>query len=104
MVPTLAQFDMASFVSNHLSISMSHLLSQLKKDRDRPAIFIALGKVALAIRGNIGPYLDAVLLNIKEGLSLKVGKAKTSNEVSILECIRMLAAAVVCCRVLPIYV
>lgn len=101
LIPILAQFDQASFVESHLADSMSHMLYQLKKDRDRPSVFVSIGKVSLAIRGNIGPYLDAILQNVKEGLTAKTGKNKpVDGQIScVLECIRMLAAAVVCLMV-----
>jgi FKBP12-rapamycin complex-associated protein len=81
-------------VEHHLAVAMSHLLVQLNKDKDRPAVFVAIGKVALVVRGEVGGYLEAILLNVKEGLQAGKGGKKVSSEGSILECIRMLADAV----------
>jgi hypothetical protein len=47
------------------------------------------------VRGNVGVYLEAILLNVKEGLQVSKGGKRSASEGSILECIRMLAAAVV---------
>ncbi|KAJ3227345.1 phosphatidylinositol kinase- protein kinase tor1 [Clydaea vesicula] len=96
LIPTLAAFDIDSFVQNHLSSSMSHLLNQLKKDRDRSSIFISIGKISIVLGNYISPFLDLILQNIKEGLSIKTSRNKTTavNDSSILQCIRMLATAV----------
>jgi FKBP12-rapamycin complex-associated protein len=94
LIPVLASFDTASFVEHHLAVATSHLLVQLNKDKDRPAVFVAIGKVALVVRGEVGGYLEAILLNVKEGLQAGKGGKKVSSEGSILECIRMLADAV----------
>ncbi|KAI9000239.1 armadillo-type protein [Gaertneriomyces semiglobifer] len=93
MIPVLAQFDPADFVTAYLNGCMAYLLSQLKKDRDRSAAFIAIGKVAIAVGSSMGPYLDATLQNIKEGLNAK-GKNRSANEAPIFQCISMLAQAV----------
>ena len=44
LMPVLATFDLDTFVSMHLNLIMSHLLTQLKKDKDRSygMIFIYL--------------------------------------------------------------
>ena len=36
LIPLLAQFDPTLFASNHLATCMNYLLSQLKKDKERP--------------------------------------------------------------------
>ncbi|KAJ3318282.1 phosphatidylinositol kinase- protein kinase tor1, partial [Blyttiomyces sp. JEL0837] len=71
LCPTLATFDPDSFVTMYLNACMSYLLSQLRKDRDRSAAFQAIGKVAVAVGSSMAPYLDVVLKNIKESLSVK---------------------------------
>ncbi|KNC98625.1 uncharacterized protein SPPG_06307 [Spizellomyces punctatus DAOM BR117] len=93
MIPSLAQFDAADFVAAYLNGCMAYLLSQLKKDRDRSAAFIAIGKVAIAVGSSIGPYLDGTLQNIKDGLNIK-GRGRVTHEAPIFQCISMLAQAV----------
>ncbi|KAJ3103710.1 phosphatidylinositol kinase- protein kinase tor1 [Phlyctochytrium bullatum] len=93
---SLAVFNPNVFVQNHLSISMNYLLGQLKKEKDRSVAFIAIGKVAMAVGSNITPFLDNILKNFKECLSVKGGtRGKMTNEVPpIFQCISMLATAV----------
>ncbi|KAI8819891.1 armadillo-type protein [Fimicolochytrium jonesii] len=93
MIPALAQFDPTDFVAAYMNGCMAYLLAQLKKDRDRSAGFVAIGKVAIAVGSSISPYLDSTLQNIKEGLSVK-GKGRLVTEAPIYQCISMLAQAV----------
>ncbi|KAK9433284.1 armadillo-type protein, partial [Lipomyces doorenjongii] len=93
MMPNLASYNPNDFASKYMHKCMLHLLGQLKKDRERNQVFQSIGKIAGAVRSNMGPYLDAILTNVKEGLSQK-GRARKEQEKSIFECISMLAAAV----------
>lgn len=92
LIPTLASYNPVEFTSTYLQKSMSHLLAQLKKERDRSFSFIAIGEVAIAVKAAMTPYLDAVLSNVREGLSIK-GRGKRENEAAIFQCISMLATA-----------
>ncbi|KAF8468992.1 armadillo-type protein [Kalaharituber pfeilii] len=93
LIPTLASYNPAEFVSSYLHKCMLHLQAQLKKDRDRNAAFLAIGKVAMAVGSNTSPYLDAILLNIREGLIAK-SRNKNIQEGPIFTCISRLATAV----------
>ncbi|KAI8593944.1 armadillo-type protein [Geranomyces variabilis] len=93
MIPNLAQFDPTDFVAAYMNGCMAYLLSQLKKDRESSAAFIAIGKVAIAVGSSISPYLDGTLQNIKNGLNIK-GRGRTAAEIPIFQCISMLAQAV----------
>ena len=50
---------------------MIFLQGQLKKDKERNAAFIAIGKIAHAVSSAIAPYLDGIVVFIREGLSVK---------------------------------
>ncbi|KAK9465831.1 armadillo-type protein [Lipomyces arxii] len=93
MMPTLASYNPTKFTDSYIHKCMLHLLGQLKKDRERNQIFQSIGLIAGAVHSSMGPYLDAILVNIKEGLSQK-GRARKEQEKTIFECISMLAAAV----------
>ncbi|KAK9453987.1 armadillo-type protein [Dipodascopsis uninucleata] len=93
MMPTLANYNPPGFTEKYLHKCMLHLLGQLKKDRERNLVFRSIGQIADAVRASMGPYLDAILTNIKDGLSQK-GRARKDQEKAIFECISMLAAAV----------
>ncbi|KAI8098676.1 armadillo-type protein [Halteromyces radiatus] len=93
IIPTLASYDPTTFAELYLRKSMSHLLSLLKKDRDKRDAFITIGKIAIQVKSNIGPYLDATLLCIKETLTVK-GRQRKEIEAPIFVCISMLATAV----------
>ena len=71
LIPNLASYNPVDFVQFYLHKCMMHLQAQLKKDRDRSAAFIAIGKVAMAVGSNTSQYLDAILGSIREGLSAK---------------------------------
>lgn len=76
-VPILAEYSPQDFVQLYLHQFMMHLQGQLRTgskavDREaRDASFIAIGKIANAVGSPINPYLDTILLYIREGLGIK---------------------------------
>ncbi|KAG0181763.1 phosphatidylinositol kinase- protein kinase tor1 [Apophysomyces sp. BC1034] len=93
IIPTLASYDPPSFAELYLRKSMSHLLSLLRKDRDKRDALITIGQVAIEVKSNMGPYLDATLTCIKEALSVK-GRQRKEVETAVFFCISKLATAV----------
>jgi FKBP12-rapamycin complex-associated protein len=93
IIPDLAKLDTADFVHSYFSASLNYLLSQLKKEKERPISFTAIGKVSLVVGSSIAGYLDAIIVSIKESLIAK-GKNRFHNEVPAYQCISMLAIAV----------
>ncbi|KAF9946390.1 phosphatidylinositol kinase- protein kinase tor1, partial [Modicella reniformis] len=79
LIPDLAAYKSIVFASTYLDRSMLHILSQLRKDKerslmkekDRSNAFFAIGKVALVAGANMGEYLDDILICIKDGLKSK---------------------------------
>jgi serine/threonine-protein kinase mTOR len=71
MIPILAEYSPSDFSTQYLHRFMIYLQGQLKKDKERSAAFIAIGKIALAISSAIGPYLDGVLVSVRDGLSYR---------------------------------
>lgn len=71
MIPILAGYAPQDFVNQYLHKFMVHLQSLLKNPKDRNPAFIAIGKIASAVCSAIAPYLDGILLYIREGLSVK---------------------------------
>ncbi|KAI5480415.1 FKBP12-rapamycin complex-associated protein [Pseudohyphozyma bogoriensis] len=93
LIPTLASYNHNEFKELYLHRSMLYLLGQLKKDRDRTTSFHAIGHVAMHVKSHMAPYLDAILISIKEGLQAR-GKKGAPSEDSIFQCIGMLAQSV----------
>lgn len=71
IIPDLAKLDTADFVHSYFSASLNYLLSQLKKEKERPIAFTAIGKVSLVVGSSIAGYLDAIIASIKESLIAK---------------------------------
>lgn len=71
MIPELASYIPLEFAKSYLHKFMAHLTGQLKKERDRNPAFIAVGKVASQVGSAIAPYLDGILIHVREGLSVK---------------------------------
>ena len=71
LVPILAGYSPSDFAATYLHSFMVYLQGQLKKDKDRNAAFIAIGKVANAVGSAIASYLDGIILFVREGLSVK---------------------------------
>ena len=92
MVPILAVYDPEKFTEHYIHKFMVFLLGQLKKEKERNAAFIAIGKTALVLEANINPYLHNILVSIKDCLKQRL-KTKEKDG-AIFQCISMLAKAV----------
>ena len=71
IIPILASYSPSDFTSSYLHQCMLHLQGLIKRDKDRSAAFVAVGKVASAVGSSIAPYLEGILNYIKEALALK---------------------------------
>ena len=70
-IPSLAKYSPLDFVRLYLKPFLVHLVSQLKKDKERGPAFVAVGNVAKAIGNPICPYLDTVIAVARETLATK---------------------------------
>ena len=71
ILPDLAKYNRVEFTKKYLSDSMSHLISQFKKERERALVFLSIGKIGFEVKSNIAYYLDPILNNVKESLTSK---------------------------------
>lgn len=71
IIPILAGYGPSEFSQNYLHKFMTYLQGQLKKEKERSAAFIAIGKTANAVGSAIAPYLDGILVSVRDGLSYK---------------------------------
>jgi len=71
LIPELANYSPTEFAQHWLHRFMVFLSSMLKKEKDRNDAFLAIGNIANAVKSAIAPYLDGVLIYVREGLSLK---------------------------------
>ena len=93
IIPILAAYHPTEFSNSYLHKFMMHLQGQLKREKDRNPAFVAIGQVASAVESAIEPYLDSILVYIREGLSVKA-RNKSTNDAPIFECISLIAIAV----------
>ncbi|ORZ10331.1 phosphatidylinositol kinase Tor2 [Lobosporangium transversale] len=101
LIPDLAAYNPQEFANVYLHRAMVHILSQLRKDKerslmkekDRSNAFLAIGKIALVAGADMGEFLDDILICIREGLRLK-SKNRIQTDTPIFSCISMLANAV----------
>lgn len=93
IIPLIASYAPKDFCNHYLARSMQHLQTLLKDPKQRNMAFVAIGKVAHAVTSAIAPYLDTILLHIRDALSVK-NRTKHSDEAPIFECISMMAIAV----------
>ncbi|XP_038044243.1 serine/threonine-protein kinase mTOR-like [Patiria miniata] len=98
LIPRLAAFQPARFVSLYLDDSVQHLLNSLRKERERSSAFQAVGLLSVAVKHEIMPHLQNILVIVKASLPHKdyhSKKHKTSPvDPSVFTCISMLARAV----------
>ncbi|KAK5740672.1 phosphatidylinositol kinase-related protein kinase tor1 [Elasticomyces elasticus] len=93
IMPILAAYAPQQFCRDYLARSMQHLQSLLKDPKQRNLSFSAIGKIAHAVGSQIAPYLDTILLHIRDALSVK-NRSKHTDESPIFECISMISIAV----------
>ncbi|MCJ1306656.1 phosphatidylinositol kinase- protein kinase tor1 [Agyrium rufum] len=94
IIPILAGYAPEEFSKSYLHKFMTYLLGQLKKDSARNESFLAIGKIANAVGSNISPYLDSILVYIRDALSIKARNRPGVKEGPVFECISMLSIAV----------
>ncbi|KAI9151477.1 Serine/threonine-protein kinase tor2 [Paramyrothecium foliicola] len=92
LVPDLASYSPADFAHTWLHKFMVYLSGMLKKDKERNDAFLAIGNVANSVKSAIAPYLDGVLIYVREGLSIQSRKRGSVDPV--FDCISRLAVAV----------
>ncbi|OBT84901.1 FKBP12-rapamycin complex-associated protein [Pseudogymnoascus sp. 03VT05] len=92
LIPELANYSPTDFAQTYLHKFMIFLSGMLKKDKERNDAFLAIGNIANAVKSAIAPYLDGVLIYVREGLSLKSRRSGSVDPV--FDCISRLAAAV----------
>lgn len=71
LIPELANYAPTEFAQTYLHKFMVFLSGMLKKEKERNDAFLAIGNIANAVKSAIAPYLDGVLIYVREGLSQK---------------------------------
>lgn len=92
LIPNLASYAPNDFAANHMHKFMVYLLGMLKKEKERNDAFYAIGNIANSVKSAIAPYLDDVLIHVREGLSLQSRRRGSVDPV--FDCISRLAVAV----------
>ncbi|KAI6250061.1 Serine/threonine-protein kinase tor2 [Erysiphe necator] len=92
LIPELANYSPNEFAKNFLHKFMVFLSGMLKREKDRNDAFLAIGNIANAVKSDIAPYLDGVLIYVREGLSVRSRRSGTVDPV--FDCISRLAQAV----------
>lgn len=92
LIPDLASYSPADFAQSWLHKFMVYLSGMLKKDKERNDAFLAIGNIANSVKSAIAPYLDGVLIYVREGLSAQSRKRGSVDPV--FDCISRLAVAV----------
>jgi FKBP12-rapamycin complex-associated protein len=92
LIPNLASYAPTDFAANHMHKFMVYLLGMLKKEKERNDAFYAIGNIANSVKSAIAPYLDDVLIHVREGLSFQ-SRRKGSVD-PVFDCISRLAVAV----------
>ena len=95
IIPVIAGYAPKEFCSAYIHRSMTYLQGLMKspKPQERNIAFYAVGKIAHAIGSSIAPYLDHILLLIREALSMK-SRGRNADDAPIFECISMISMAV----------
>jgi serine/threonine-protein kinase mTOR len=93
LIPDLANYAPTDFATTHLHKFMIYLSAMLKREKERNDAFLAIGNIANSVKSAIAPYLDGVLIYVREGLSVNSRKRGGSVD-PVLDCISRLAVAV----------
>ena len=92
LIPDLANYAPTEFGATYLHKFMVYLSGMLKKEKERNDAFLAIGNIANSVKSSIAPYLDGVLIYVREGLSVQSRKRGSVDPV--FDCISRLAVAV----------
>ena len=94
-IPIMAAYDKKGFCALYLHRTMLYLQGIMKTSRgnERNMAFNAVGNIAKAINSAIAPYLDSIILLIREALSVK-NRGRPGEDAAIFECLSMIATAV----------
>uniref|UniRef100_A0A5F8HCW1 Serine/threonine-protein kinase mTOR n=1 Tax=Monodelphis domestica TaxID=13616 RepID=A0A5F8HCW1_MONDO len=98
LLPRLAAFQPSAFTdTQYLHDTMNHVLSCVKKEKERTAAFQALGLLSVAVRSEFKVYLPRVLEIIRAALPPKDFAPKRQKAIqvdaTVFTCISMLARA-----------
>ncbi|XP_053547426.1 serine/threonine-protein kinase mTOR isoform X7 [Bombina bombina] len=96
VLPRLAAFRPSAFTADqYLPDTMSHLLSCVRKEKERTVAFQALGLISVAVRTEIHIYLPKILEHVKSALPPKDFAHKRQKtmqvDATVFTCISMLA-------------
>lgn len=96
LVPSLAEYEPQVFVGEYLGVSMAFLMSQIKTEKDKSTAYRSIGRISLAVGSSMERYLDPVLQNLQETLSLnrRTWRGSTGSQDSLFECLSMLAISI----------
>lgn len=96
-IPRLAAFDPELFSRTFLRDTIVYLLNALRRDKERPAAFQAVGLLAVAVKDNIFSYCTRIMEVVRSALPAKDLPQKKqkaiSVEPSVFTCISMLGRA-----------
>jgi len=92
LIPDLANYAPSEFSATYLHKFMVYLTNMLKKEKERNDAFLAIGNIANSVKSSITPYLDSILVHVREGLSVQSRKRGSVDPV--FDCISRLAVAV----------
>ncbi len=90
LIPRLAKFSPDAFIRQYFKRCLDFLLRTLSSPSDRGASFLAIGKLAIAVKHVVEPELDHIITFVREGLTIKRGRAFCPEA---LRCISMFASA-----------
>ncbi|KAH6692211.1 phosphatidylinositol 3-kinase tor2 [Plectosphaerella plurivora] len=92
LIPDLASYSPAEFDQSYLHKFMLYLINMLKKDKEKTDAFLAIGNIANSVKSAIAPYLDNLMVHVRDGLSQNARKKGSVD--AVFECISRLAVAV----------
>ncbi|KAH3678460.1 hypothetical protein WICMUC_001477, partial [Wickerhamomyces mucosus] len=93
IIPLLASYNPQKFVERYLHRTLLFYLSQLQEESERASVLISIGDIAYEVEGQITTYLDAILDNIRDGLTTKT-RIRKEIEPAIFYCVGKLTLAV----------
>ena len=86
---SLAAFAPEIFIAKYLDTTMKHLTYSLTRQSRKATAFIAIGKLALAVKEHIEPHIESIMAHVRDCLT---GKSKKGAQ-EALHCLSDLAKA-----------
>lgn len=96
MIPRLAAFNRELFTKKHLKSTINHLITYIRREKDKTLAFTTLGLISVAVESDINQYLNRIIDIIKLTIPTRdtLSRKRNITDPALFICVTLLASAV----------